>query len=378
MIRKTILFIICILLAQHSFPQSVVTIKDTAWNSFVQEKNHYNKCKKKYKLYDHFDTGLIYGNQCSPYFWDGSSWVIMIDESQPNYGRYSHEDMIQIPDSCIGTIIIQMGIATTLERVAFKLTKKIAVGDTIRFNILYGFRSNWYAGDRYNDKPYGAFTGKKKNSIRGVQSLIWYFPGLDEENPWREFKGEFIATKKHKGHDWLYIMIPKSGGDLALMKPSANFKGYLEYLKKSATGILDTVVKKDTSEYMLGFSKEEKSYNRYDTVNIITLPSLFFKSNDTIPMDIKQEELEALCKYLQKNKIGVVVHGYTDDVGSEYSNYKLSVSRARWVRGYLINCGISASRISIIGHGENNQSISNINEEIRKRDRRVEIELIRD
>ena len=69
----------------------------------------------------------------------------------------------------------------------------------------------------------------------------------------------------------------------------------------------------------------------------------------------------------------IEVRGHTDSSGPSEANRELSQRRAQSVRDSLIQLGISASRISAIGYGEDYPIASNSDREGRARNRRVEI-----
>ncbi|HET7542915.1 MAG TPA: OmpA family protein [Polyangiaceae bacterium] len=69
----------------------------------------------------------------------------------------------------------------------------------------------------------------------------------------------------------------------------------------------------------------------------------------------------------------MVVEGYTDSVGSDATNLKLSKDRAEAVRSYLVSKGVSADKISAVGKGKANPVASNDTPEGRANNRRVEI-----
>ncbi|UQY45592.1 porin OmpA [Erwinia sp. PK3-005] len=80
----------------------------------------------------------------------------------------------------------------------------------------------------------------------------------------------------------------------------------------------------------------------------------------------------------------VVVLGYTDRIGSEQYNQKLSEKRAQSVVDYLVSKGIPADKISARGMGESNPVTGNTCDSVKGRnalidclgpDRRVEIEV---
>lgn len=71
----------------------------------------------------------------------------------------------------------------------------------------------------------------------------------------------------------------------------------------------------------------------------------------------------------------VQLDGYTDDRGDDAMNLTLSKNRAASVKAYLVQHGISASRISTAGYGEANPKADNNTEAGRAQNRRVEIHL---
>jgi general secretion pathway protein A len=73
---------------------------------------------------------------------------------------------------------------------------------------------------------------------------------------------------------------------------------------------------------------------------------------------------------------GIVIRGYTDNVGSYRFNERLSRSRAGIVKDYLMEKGISPKRIETIGMGEVDPLVPNDTPEGRAINRRVEIELV--
>jgi len=69
----------------------------------------------------------------------------------------------------------------------------------------------------------------------------------------------------------------------------------------------------------------------------------------------------------------MVVEGYTDSVGSDATNQKLSKDRAESVRAYLVSKGVPSDKITSVGKGKANPVASNDTPEGRANNRRVEI-----
>ncbi len=97
----------------------------------------------------------------------------------------------------------------------------------------------------------------------------------------------------------------------------------------------------------------------------------FDKANiraDAVPI------LEQACRTLKEEpNVDVELQGYTDSVGSEQYNMRLSQRRADAVRNWLVQCGIPASRLTARGFGESNPVASNATAEGRAQNRRTEL-----
>jgi outer membrane protein OmpA-like peptidoglycan-associated protein len=77
----------------------------------------------------------------------------------------------------------------------------------------------------------------------------------------------------------------------------------------------------------------------------------------------------------EPSAVGVICAGYTDSIGTEQYNLKLSMRRADAVKNYLVSKGIPASRIKTEGFGESNPVASNDTAEGRAQNRRTELKL---
>jgi outer membrane protein OmpA-like peptidoglycan-associated protein len=67
------------------------------------------------------------------------------------------------------------------------------------------------------------------------------------------------------------------------------------------------------------------------------------------------------------------IEGYTDSMGSDEMNQSLSQRRADAVKGYLVGQGVSSSRLSASGRGENSPVADNESAAGRQQNRRVEV-----
>jgi len=75
--------------------------------------------------------------------------------------------------------------------------------------------------------------------------------------------------------------------------------------------------------------------------------------------------------------ISVEIGGYTDNVGSDASNQKLSEKRANAVRDWLVRQGVDPKRITAKGYGESNPIAPNDTPEGKQKNRRIEFKRIK-
>lgn len=85
----------------------------------------------------------------------------------------------------------------------------------------------------------------------------------------------------------------------------------------------------------------------------ITLANVFFDLNKATLRDESSVELNKLYRFLKENeKINIEISGHTDTRGDAKANQILSENRAKAVYQYLIDKGITASRLSYKGYGQ--------------------------
>jgi len=109
---------------------------------------------------------------------------------------------------------------------------------------------------------------------------------------------------------------------------------------------------------------------------VITLSGqVLFVTGKSELLPAAQDQLDQVAKALkdQGDLKPMVVEGYTDSVGSDTTNLKLSKDRADAVRSYLVSKGVPSDKISSVGKGKANPVASNDTADGRANNRRVEI-----
>jgi outer membrane protein OmpA-like peptidoglycan-associated protein len=109
---------------------------------------------------------------------------------------------------------------------------------------------------------------------------------------------------------------------------------------------------------------------------VITLTGdVLFVTGKSELLPAAQDQLTLVAKAIQdQGEIKpVVVEGYTDSVGSDTANMKLSQARADAVRSFLVSKGLPSDKLSAVGRGKSNPIAPNDTADGRANNRRVEI-----
>ncbi|AEA45440.1 OmpA family protein [Fluviicola taffensis] len=112
--------------------------------------------------------------------------------------------------------------------------------------------------------------------------------------------------------------------------------------------------------------------------DVYVLHNLQFESGKSILLPNEYPELENFIRHVEKypNQT-LLVTGHTDNVGNKGDNKMLSLERANAIKQYLVAKGINKNKIVIEGKGDEIPLDSNETEEGRKKNRRVEISIIK-
>jgi len=109
---------------------------------------------------------------------------------------------------------------------------------------------------------------------------------------------------------------------------------------------------------------------------VITLSGqVLFVTGKAELLPAAQDQLTVVATALQdQGEIRpIVVEGYTDSVGSESNNMKLSQDRANAVRSFLVSKGLPSDKLTAVGKGKSSPVASNDTADGRANNRRVEI-----
>ena len=105
--------------------------------------------------------------------------------------------------------------------------------------------------------------------------------------------------------------------------------------------------------------------------------SVYFGSGK-FNIDEKQgQEIVDFIKNTDSTRIeSVEIFGYTDDLGKEAYNYKLSTNRAKAVANWLVSKGVTSNRVQYKGYGWKYPIQPNTTPDGKKKNQRVEVKIL--
>ncbi len=113
--------------------------------------------------------------------------------------------------------------------------------------------------------------------------------------------------------------------------------------------------------------------SEYDSIWNLS-KTISFDTDEFVIKEASNPTIDKIIAIIKKYPTAYVkVIGHTDAKASTEYNQRLSISRAQYVKDYLLNNGLQGYNISIEGKGETEPIASNLTNEGRSKNRRVEI-----
>lgn len=143
-------------------------------------------------------------------------------------------------------------------------------------------------------------------------------------------------------------------------------------LKKTlSTGVELNFGEKSIENELISFI-EDKS-KPVDKTTWFNFRNLKFKTGSAVIDSTSMNEVRNIAEILKAYPIDLKIAGYTDNVGKEASNQKLSANRATSVVNALVAMGIDAKRLAPEGYGSQFPVASNDTEEGKAQNRRIAV-----
>jgi outer membrane protein OmpA-like peptidoglycan-associated protein len=106
----------------------------------------------------------------------------------------------------------------------------------------------------------------------------------------------------------------------------------------------------------------------------VTLTAVNFKTGTAeLTFDAKESLNLVAEQLLEQSSVEIEIRGHTDNIGKPANNYALSQKRADAVKGYLVEKGVSAGRMSARGFGDTQPVADNKTAAGRQQNRRIEM-----
>ncbi|MEO6759164.1 MAG: OmpA family protein, partial [Saprospiraceae bacterium] len=106
----------------------------------------------------------------------------------------------------------------------------------------------------------------------------------------------------------------------------------------------------------------------------IELLPIYFQQSKALILESSFTELDKLYSLLAENPgLHIRVEGHTDNIGKSADLLQLSQERALAIKTFLLAKGISSDRIETVGYGAQKPLTNNASDELRQKNRRVEI-----
>ena len=110
----------------------------------------------------------------------------------------------------------------------------------------------------------------------------------------------------------------------------------------------------------------------------VVMQGIMFETGKATILPESETVLRDVLRTLSENPaIEVLIGGHTDNVGSVAINDKLSHDRAKAVRDWLVDRGVSTARMQVEGYGASRPIVPNDTEGNRHKNRRIEFERIK-
>ncbi len=184
--------------------------------------------------------------------------------------------------------------------------------------------------------------------------------------------GEKITFSSKISHK-IYSGTTDSMGKFHLLIPkNADYDvKYTQFTSEAAYDNILTIPKGEDQLLTFNYTVRVELPEKY------TLNNVFFDFNQAVLTAESFKGLNELTAFMKAQKTMIIeIAGYTDNVGTEVANQRLSEERANAIRDYILRHGVHAHKITAKGYGSADPIANNSTQEGRKMNRRTEIHII--
>jgi OOP family OmpA-OmpF porin len=242
---------------------------------------------------------------------------------------------------------------------------KFRLSDAVALN--FGYTQNFVDGDNFDGLNRGYPT--KDHYSYGYGGLEFTLgssskPSLEWANPVAMMYDELYDAALRQEVEALKGRVTNVENAVTDLKKDSDGDGVSDQFDKCPNTPAGSVV--DGSGCVIVFPKA-------DSVTASTAPysNIQFEFDSSVLRTSSYPVLDASSADLRSTGKTVEVAGYASSEGTAAHNLSLSRDRANSVKTYLVNSGVSASKVKVKGYGETNPIADNSTEEGRVLNRRV-------
>ncbi|WP_317127856.1 OmpA family protein [Mucilaginibacter terrenus] len=243
---------------------------------------------------------------------------------------------------------------------------KFRLSDSWALNL--GYTMNFIDGDNFDATYTKGFT-KDKWSY-GYGGLEWTIgskskPNLDWVNPVAMMYDELYDAALRQEVEALKTRVTNVENAVNDLKKDSDGDGVSDQFDKCPNTPAGSVV--DGAGCVINFPKDSTA----STDGGAAYSNIQFEFDSSVLRTSSYPVLDATSADLRSSGKTVEIAGYASSEGTAAHNMSLSRDRANSVKTYLVNSGVSASKLKVKGYGETNPIADNSTEEGRVLNRRV-------
>jgi outer membrane protein OmpA-like peptidoglycan-associated protein len=179
-----------------------------------------------------------------------------------------------------------------------------------------------------------------------------------------------FGTKMDKSYKCSHVGIQKIKKNKFKKKEMAEIKAVYN------NTVTPVIASENTQQAVISESHQELTKTIY-IIDSVTKPELplpapvyfRFDTDELSYADLK--EIRLAVEHAKLGKL-IILEGHTDFMGNDHYNHRLSLKRANKIKAMMIDLGVDANVISVIGHGETKPATVEISDSHRQLNRRVE------
>lgn len=193
--------------------------------------------------------------------------------------------------------------------------------------------------------------------------------GSLKDDPEDDLKTTSLEIKNLKTKEVTEVKVDQETGNYARVIQTKPDEDMIISVRKKGLAFSSSYIKQETPGLEV---RTELEAVELEVGKEYKLNDINFGTNSYTLDAISRSVIEEFIIYLEDNPgLKADIQGHTDNVGDDQDNLLLSRNRAKTVYDYVVNKGVSASRVSNHGYGESRPIQDNGSEQGRARNRRT-------